>query len=83
MLGWELTLPAGAGGGGVGTVAKGIDPMSKRKHKENESLESEELDATPDYQTECIVCGSVPTLPLTGMCGPCTFGEADTANGEW
>lgn len=22
-------------------------------------------------------------VPVTGMCGPCTFGEADTADGNW
>ena len=37
----------------------------------------------PDYGHECDVCGVVPTVPLTGMCGPCTFGEAETINGNW
>lgn len=33
---------------------------------------------------ECESCGQ--TLPLvheTGMCGPCTFGEASTIFGDW
>lgn len=37
----------------------------------------------PDWQTPCEVCEAVPTLPATGMCGPCTFGEAETAGGNW
>lgn len=32
-------------------------------------------------QRECIVCGSrFGIVQETGMCGPCTFGEADTVD---
>ncbi len=37
----------------------------------------------PDWTRNCLVCGETPILPVTGMCGPCTFGEADTAGGNW
>jgi hypothetical protein len=37
----------------------------------------------PDWSRTCSVCGSRPVVPLTGMCGPCTFGEAETAGGNW
>jgi hypothetical protein len=37
----------------------------------------------PDWTSECEVCGQSPIVPLTGMCGPCTFGEADTVAGNW
>jgi hypothetical protein len=37
----------------------------------------------PDWNTPCENCEAVPTVPLTGLCGPCTFGEADTADGNW
>ncbi len=37
----------------------------------------------PDWTKECEVCGQTPIVPLTGLCGPCTFGEADTAGGNW
>lgn len=37
----------------------------------------------PDWTGECEVCGASPIVPLTGMCGPCTFGEADTVGGNW
>ena len=37
----------------------------------------------PDWSRCCSVCGATPIVPLTGMCGPCTFGESDTAGGNW
>lgn len=37
----------------------------------------------PDWKAECMVCGAVPTIPATGMCGPCSFGEAETVGGNW
>ena len=43
--------------------------------------EPKEVD--PDWKHSCIVCGNTPVLPITDMCGPCTFGEAETAGGNW
>jgi len=40
-------------------------------------------DAEPDYGGNCETCGASPIVPVTGMCGPCTFGEAETINGNW
>lgn len=40
-------------------------------------------DMKPDYDGECDVCGASPIVPVTGMCGPCTFGEAETIDGNW
>lgn len=37
----------------------------------------------PDWNGKCIVCHASPIMPITEMCGPCTFGEAETANGNW
>jgi hypothetical protein len=37
----------------------------------------------PDWAATCENCGATPVLPMTGMCGPCTFGEAETAGGNW
>lgn len=37
----------------------------------------------PDWSRKCCVCGQSPIVPLTGMCGPCSFGEADTMLGNW
>lgn len=40
-------------------------------------------DTTPDWTKKCIVCDATPIVPFSEMCGPCTFGEADTAEGNW
>lgn len=40
-------------------------------------------ESEPDWETKCEVCGTVPIVPITGMCGPCTFGEAETKGGNW
>ena len=37
----------------------------------------------PDWSGNCEVCGESPIMPVTGMCGPCTFGEAETVGGNW
>lgn len=31
------------------------------------------------FRHECDVCGARPVLKVSGMCGPCTYGEADSA----
>ncbi len=38
---------------------------------------------TKDWDTPCDICGETPTHTETGMCGPCTFGEAETVGGNW
>lgn len=47
-------------------------------------------DPTPDpdpfaknWDHECDVCGQTPSVEATGLCGPCTWGEADTVGGNW
>jgi hypothetical protein len=42
-----------------------------------------QLDSEPDWSRTCEVCCASPVVPETRMCGPCTFGEADTAGGNW
>ena len=37
----------------------------------------------PDWSLPCENCGASPIVPITGLCGPCNFGEADTLNGGW
>lgn len=32
-----------------------------------------------DFTRRCENCGETPVVNVTGMCGPCTFGEAATA----
>lgn len=45
-------------------------------------VENEEAFAA-DYTRECEVFESKPVVNATGLCGPCTFGEADTVGGNW
>lgn len=56
--------------------------MNKHKEKKKKKKRPED-DTRPDWKTPCLICGDVPTVPATGMCGPCTFGEADTIGGNW
>jgi hypothetical protein len=37
----------------------------------------------PDWTKPCEVCGQRPIMSFTGMCGPCTTGEAETVGGNW
>jgi ribosomal protein L37E len=58
--------------------------MAKTKRKKNRKTSDGKSDKDrPDWTRSCAVCGQRPVHPLTGMCGPCTFGEADTADGNW
>lgn len=40
-------------------------------------------DGDKDWDTPCQNCGQTPTVHPTGLCGPCCFGEAETAGGNW
>ena len=55
---------------------------SRDKH-ERRPEPSSDLSTEPDWDGECEVCGQSPVVPVTGLCGPCTFGEADTIGGNW
>lgn len=44
---------------------------------------ADDSETKPDWTGHCENCGQSPIVPATGMCGPCTFGEADTAGGNW
>lgn len=50
---------------------------------EAETISSDDPRIAPDWTKECDNCGESPIVPLTGMCGPCTFGEAATVAGNW
>ena len=37
-----------------------------------------------DYSRQCEVCELTPVVSVTGLCGPCTFGEAACLDpAEW
>ena len=54
---------------------RGLADQKARKTRDPET--------EPDWEGECSNCGQSPIVPATGMCGPCTFGEADTIGGNW
>lgn len=56
--------------------------MSEDKLKDDPE-QSHDAETAPDWKGKCDVCGQSPIVPVTGMCGPCTFGEAETAGGNW
>lgn len=48
------------------------------------SLSKEQKDKLrPDWRDECVNCSEIPVVPISGLCGPCHFGEADTMQGDW
>ena len=55
-------------------------PSKRRKNAE--LIPPGDKRTRPDYTKKC-QCGATPIVPLTGLCGPCTFGEAETAGGNW
>lgn len=65
--------------------------MAKRKRrghkhrpkKKPKVITKDDPKARPDYSRGCLNCGDSPIVPITGMCGPCTFGEAETHGGNW
>jgi hypothetical protein len=58
--------------------------MAKRKHEKQPTYQCDDPGATaPDWSGKCENCGASPIVPVTGMCGPCTFGEAETVGGNW
>lgn len=57
--------------------------MSEEKIEEGKKKKLSDPDTEPDWMSNCKVCDASPIVPVTGMCGPCTFGEAETAGGNW
>lgn len=55
--------------------------MKKKKRPSAATMTPEQ--SAPDWNKKCETCGQSPVVPLTGMCGPCTFGDASTAGGKW
>lgn len=57
---------------------------SNEKHKRQPKHNTRDgLDDSPNWEVECENCGQKPTVGDMGLCGPCCFGEADTAGGNW
>jgi hypothetical protein len=58
-----------------------MTPKKKKPEKKPEPVRDSEME--PDWSGKCEVCGESPIVPATGLCGPCSFGEAETAGGNW
>ena len=55
---------------------------AKQIAKRVENMTNEEA-FEKDWGRKCENCGATPVVNATGLCGPCTFGEAATAGGNW
>jgi len=55
----------------------------RNKPKPAKQVQNNDQDTSPDWTGNCDNCGASPIVPMSGLCGPCTFGEADTAGGNW
>ena len=69
---------------GAHRAAKAIKEVADAHHKLNTTLPP--LSKMPfgiPSDVPCEQCKSTPTIPLTKLCGPCTFGDPSTAGGNW
>lgn len=57
--------------------------MSKNKKKNKKEDNKPLYNGDKNWSVECECCGQKPTVHPTGLCGPCCFGESDTAGGNW
>jgi hypothetical protein len=57
--------------------------QDKSGGKKQRQKKPKKKNTEPDWNGKCEICGETPIVPDTGMCGPCTFGEASTAGGNW
>ena len=58
--------------------------VKDRPNRRTVKIGDREVEAgAPDWSRECASCGCSPVVPETGKCGPCTWGEWKTANGNW
>lgn len=59
--------------------------MSQKKHKARRTIQVRPKlkDGDKDWHTRCQNCDATPTVHPFQLCGPCCFGEADTAGGNW
>lgn len=55
----------------------------KGRRRRRRAKQATDEQMRPDWARKCEVCRATPIVPLTGLYGPCTWGEADTASGGW
>lgn len=59
--------------------AKARKDVAQSHHSSHDEAPADEK----DWDTPCQNCGQLPTVHPTALCGPCCFGEAETAGGNW
>lgn len=64
------------------TPPKRCRACRQKKRQEKEAKQPQVLSKEKEWGI-CASCGQEQPLTEVGMCGPCTFGEADTINGNW
>jgi len=57
--------------------------MSLKKNEKKDSNPAPLYNGAKNWRVACDNCGQKPTVHPTGLCGPCCFGESDTAGGNW
>jgi len=62
-----------------------MNKNTKRNDRRRARQQKQKQEATiePNWDIPCMNCDSTPTVGDTELCGPCCFGEADTAGGNW
>lgn len=58
-----------------------IDPLKLSEDAKRRKITLE--DVRPDWTRECSSCGAKPVVPVTGLCGVCTWGDPECAGGNW
>lgn len=66
-----------------GTGRGPMDPAVRKKALDTVNRVAALTDGDKDWDTGCCNCEALPTVHPTELCGPCCFGEAATAGGNW
>jgi hypothetical protein len=75
---------SGLGSASVDPARKDIRSKADRLCKPSKIPTGETAEAfARDWTRNCEVCAEKPVVNVTGLCGPCTFGEAETYGGNW
>jgi hypothetical protein len=59
-----------------------MSKKSRKKRPQQQAMTPEQA-FEKDWSRACEICTQKPVVKATGMCGPCTFGEAETQGGNW
>ena len=63
--------------------ARSRDQVKREASSDRQARLTTKADGDKDWGTPCTSCGATPTVHPTELCGPCCFGKAETAGGNW